>query len=223
MLTYKQAELLRYLDGYLRKNRVAPSFEEMKLAVNLKSKSGIHRLIASLEERGFIRRLKNRARAIEVIRSLDDDAIPNPFPRPTREAQSPNLNQSLNRNFSLPVLGAIAAGNPIEAVNDQSDHVNLLDEIIGQGNLYILKIKGDSMVEAGILDGDQAIIRSTTQAESGQIVAALVDNSEITLKRLRKRDSSVALEPANKLYETQIYAANRVQIQGVLVSLIRRY
>jgi repressor LexA len=231
MLTTKQHELLVFIDQHLRRTGCSPSFEEMKDALDLRSKSGIHRLITALEERGFLRRHKHRARALEVVRLSEDLA-------PPREAQkfAPNVIQGDFSNklagvrattdaatVSLPLYGKIAAGLPIEAMNDSSNEIDVPASLLGGGDHFALEVDGDSMVEAGILDGDTVIIRKGETAENGQIIVALVDEAEVTLKRLRRRSQSIALEPANIRYETKIFPADRVRVQGRLVALLRRY
>jgi repressor LexA len=232
MLTTKQHELLVFIDKHLRQTGCSPSFEEMKEALDLRSKSGIHRLITALEERGFLRRHKHRARALEVLR-LSEDMVP-ATPEPARF--SPNV---IRGNFSsklpgvraaseagavsLPLYGKIAAGLPIEALNDSHAEIEVPVALIGSGDHFALEVEGDSMVEAGILDGDTVIIRKTETAETGQIIVALVDENEVTLKRLRRRGNSIALEPANIRYETKIFPAERVKVQGRLVALLRKY
>ena len=232
MLTRKQYELLVYIDSHLKQTGFSPSFEEMKEALDLRSKSGIHRLITALEERGFLRRHKHRARALEVVR-LSEDLAP-----PEREMPrfAPNVIQG---NFtgklpgvraaneagaiSLPLYGRIAAGLPIEALRDEAEQVDVPVALLGNGDHFALQVEGDSMIEAGILDRDIVIIRKGETAENGQIIVALVDENEVTLKRLRRRGNSIALEPANVRYETKIYPAERVRVQGKLVALLRRY
>jgi repressor LexA len=232
MLTTKQHELLVFIDQHLRTTGCSPSFEEMKEALDLRSKSGIHRLITALEERGFLRRHKHRARALEVVR-LSEDLAP-----PAREMArfAPNV---IKGDFSgklpgvraaheagavsLPLYGKIAAGLPIEAMRDSYEEIEVPVALIGGGDHFALEVEGDSMIEAGIFDGDTVIIRKGETAETGQIIVALVDENEVTLKRLRRRGNSVALEPANKLYETKIFPADRVKVQGRLVALLRRY
>ena len=235
MLTTKQHELLAFIDKHLRETGCSPSFEEMKIALDLKSKSGIHRLISALEERGFLRRHKHRARALEVIRLSEDLSSQRELPRePQRFA--PNV---IRGDFSgklpgvraanvagaiqLPLYGKIAAGLPIEALNDHSIEIEVPVALIGKGDHFALEVEGESMIEAGILDGDTVIIRKGETAENGQIIVALIDNTEVTLKRLRRRGDSIALEAANPAYETRLYGADRVRIQGRLVGLIRRY
>src|SRR6266850_410640 len=207
MLTRKQHELLMYINQRLAATGVAPSFDEMKDALNLRSKSGIHRLISGLEERGFIRRLPHRARALEVTKLPEESAAPS----------------SGNGAVELPLYGRIAAGTPIEALRDQNNSVAVPGSLLGRGEHYALEVAGDSMIEAGILDGDSVIIQRCDTAENGAIVVALVDNVEVTLKRLRRRGASIALEPANKTYETRIFGPDQVKVQGRLVGLLRRY
>ena len=232
MLTTKQHELLVFIDKHLRQTGCSPSFEEMKEALDLRSKSGIHRLITALEERGFLRRHKHRARALEVVKLSEDLAAP----RAAAQKFSPNVIQG---DFSgklpgvraapdaaaltLPMYGKIAAGLPIEALNDHVTEIEVPASLLGSGDHFALEVDGDSMVEAGILDGDTVIIRKGETAENGQIIVALVDDNEVTLKRLRRRGQSIALEPANIRYETNIFPADRVKVQGKLVALLRRY
>jgi repressor LexA len=231
MLTTKQHELLVFIDKHLRQTGCSPSFEEMKEALDLRSKSGIHRLITALEERGFLRRHKHRARALEVVRLSEDLAAPRELPK-----FAPNVIQgdftgklagvrsaSDAAAITLPMYGKIAAGLPIEALNDHVSEVEVPSALLGGGDHFALEVEGDSMVEAGILDGDTVIIRKGETAENGQIIVALVDESEVTLKRLRRRGQSVALEPANIRYETKIFPADRVKVQGRLVALLRKY
>jgi repressor LexA len=233
MLTRKQNELLVFINRHLTENGISPSFDEMKEALGLKSKSGIHRLITGLEERGFIKRLPHKARALEVIRLPEDLGI-------GRKGEagrfSPNVIQG---NFSgaisgatvapevaavqIPLYGRIAAGTPIEALRDHSNTVDVPGSLLGRGEHYALEIEGDSMINAGILNGDTAIIERCDAADNGSIVVALVDNVEVTLKRLRRKGDSIALEPANPAYETRIFGPDRVQIQGRLVGLLRRF
>ena len=237
MLTRKQHELLMYINQRLAATGVAPSFDEMKDALNLRSKSGIHRLISGLEERGFIRRLPHRARALEVTKLPEDSAAPSTGAGAAERGRfSPTV---IRGDFAgalagtpvapdtaavdLPLYGRIAAGTPIEALRDQSNSVAVPGSLLGRGEHYALEVAGDSMIEAGILDGDSVIIQRCDTAESGAIVVALVDNTEVTLKRLRRRGASIALEPANKAYETRIFGPDRVKVQGRLVGLLRRY
>jgi len=232
VLTTKQHELLVFIDQHLRATGCSPSFEEMKEALDLRSKSGIHRLITALEERGFLRRHKHRARALEVVRLSDDLAppardVPRFAPNVIKgdfSGKMPGVKAARETGaVSLPLYGKIAAGLPIEAMNENEDEIEVPVALIGGGEHFALEVEGESMIEAGIFDGDTVIIRKGEVAETGQIVVALVDESEVTLKRLRRRGNSVALEPANKLYETKIFPADRVKIQGRLVALLRRY
>lgn len=231
MLTRKQYELLMFIDQRLRATGISPSFDEMKDALDLKSKSGIHRLITGLEERGFIRRLAHRARALEVVKLPDNiDALPAPSAKfsPTVIPGSFNLAgaapvASNADAVSLPLYGKIAAGTPIEALRDHTISVEVPAAMLGAGAHYALTVEGDSMIEAGILDGDVVLIRSCDSAEAGTIVVALVDEQEATLKRLRRKGASIALEPANKNYETRIFPPDRVKVQGRLVGLLRNY
>ncbi|SEH33742.1 transcriptional repressor LexA [Magnetospirillum fulvum] len=234
MLTRKQYELLMFIDQRLRATGVSPSFDEMKDALDLKSKSGIHRLITGLEERGFIRRLAHRARALEVLR-MPDNAADQPLPPPTRAFSPTVIKGSFSQvlpgaavagpsdAISLPLYGKIAAGTPIEALRDHSSSIDVPGVMLGNGNHYALTVEGDSMIDAGILDGDVVVVRSCEVAEAGTIVVALVDDVEVTLKRLRRKGASIALEPANKKYETRIFPPDRVKVQGRLVGLLRRY
>ncbi len=236
MLTRKQHELLTFIDGHLKATGFSPSFEEMKEALQLRSKSGIHRLISALEERGFLRRRHHRARALEVTR------LPNEAGRELAVAEAPVAPFSPNvirGDFSgrfpavraaneaaavhLPLYGRIAAGLPIEALRDQGAQIEVPLALLGNGEHYALEVAGDSMVEAGILDGDTVVIRKGDVAENGQIIVALIDDAEVTLKRLRRRGNSVALEPANQRHEIRIFPADRVKVQGSLVALLRRY
>ena len=240
MLTRKQFELLRFIHERLTESGVPPSFDEMKDALDLRSKSGIHRLITALEERGFIRRLPNRARAIEVIKLPDSVAhgisngrsrgftpsvIEGDLGRVRDRApiSSEDDDTSAGRPIAVPVMGRIAAGTPIEALRDNSTTVDVPVSLLGSGAHYCLEVQGDSMVEAGIQNGDIAIIKSSDTAENGEIVVALIDDTEATLKRLRRKGASVALEPANAAYETRIFGPDRVKIQGRLAGLYRRY
>ena len=243
MLTRKQYELLMFIHERIRESGVPPSFDEMKDALDLKSKSGIHRLITALEERGFLRRMEKRARALEVTR-LPDNMAETARPATTRsqaqrimpsarhirsEARDPRHNLprramgDSENAVNVPMVGRIAAGTPIEALRDQSTSVGVPAALLGRGEHYALEVAGDSMVDAGILDGDTVIIERCDTAENGSIVVALVDNAEATLKRLRRRGASIALEPANKAYETRIFGPDRVQVQGRMIGLIRRY
>ena len=240
MLTKKQHELLSFIDRHLKSTGFSPSFDEMKDALNLRSKSGIHRLISALEERGFLQRRHHRARALEVLRLPDDlaarAAAIEAAPVAQPGAFSPNV---IRGDFSgrlagvraandagsvqLPLYGRIAAGMPIEALRDSGSHVDVPMAMLGGGEHYALEVSGESMLDAGIWDGDTVIIRKGDVAENGQIVVALVDDSEVTLKRLRRRGQSIALEPANPAFKTQIYPADKVFVQGRLVGLLRKY
>lgn len=226
MLTRKQHELIRFIQVRLEESGVSPSFEEMKEALDLKSKSGVHRLISALEERGFIRRLPNRARALEVIKQPEDvtskaplisadNVVPLKRPEPARPAPA-------NDVIEIPLHGKIAAGMPIEAL-ETSAMLPVPAALLGAGEHYALEVSGDSMIEAGILDGDYALIRRTDTARDGEIVVALVRGEEATLKYLRRQDGRVRLDPANAAYEPQIYDPREVVVQGKLAGLLRRY
>lgn len=238
MLTRKQHELLMFIHERLKESGIPPSFDEMKDALDLRSKSGIHRLIKALEERGFIRRLPNRARALEVLRLpessvaaaagrsrgfspevIEGDRGRN-RPAPVVAAQPSN---DPGAPISIPVMGRIAAGTPIEAIQTNSHTVIVPPDMLGSGEHFALEIRGDSMIEAGIFDGDTVVIRKSESADSGDIVVALIDDEEATLKRLRRKGASIALEAANPAYETRIFGPDRVRIQGRLVGLMRRY
>ena len=236
MLTRKQYELLRFINERLKEAGVPPSFDEMKDALDLRSKSGIHRLITALEERGFIRRLPNRARAIEVIklpesishgvaggraRGFTPSVIEGTLGK--RPSTPPTAEDDGNRPVAVPVMGRIAAGTPIEALQTRSHTISVPPDMLGAGEHYALEVRGDSMVEAGILDGDMALIQRNDTANTGDIVVALIDEEEATLKRFRRRGASIALEPANTAYEVRILPPNRVRIQGKLIGLYRKY
>ncbi|WP_091739637.1 transcriptional repressor LexA [Phenylobacterium immobile] len=227
MLTRKQHELLMFIHERIKESGVSPSFDEMKEALDLASKSGIHRLITALEERGFLRRLPHRARALEVVK-LPQQATTAAPPR-GRAPFKPQLveaeagSQVANETRELPVLGKIAAGTPIEAIQQERDRLHVPESILGAGEHFVLEVQGDSMVGAGILDGDMVVIKRTTSATSGDIVVALVHNEEATLKRLRKKGASIALEAANPAYETRIFGPDQVAVQGKLVGLLRSY
>jgi repressor LexA len=253
MLTKKQHELLMFINRRLAQDGVSPSFEEMKEALGLKSKSGIHRLISGLEERGFIRRLPHRARALEVMKRPEETSIGDaPAPGSAGDPAAPldpggdtlggrsRFSPTVIRGdftaalpgaptaaeaeaVELPLYGRIAAGTPITALRDQDTTVGVPASLLGSGEHYALEVAGDSMEDAGILDGDTVVIQRCDTADNGAIVVALVDNIEATLKRLRRRGASIALEPANKTYETRIFGPDRVKVQGRLVGLIRRY
>ena len=225
MLTRKQHELLMFIHERITETGVSPSFDEMKEALDLASKSGIHRLITALEERGFLRRLPHRARALEIIR-LPEEATPGarrPFKPTIVESTRPVAAAPANDVREVPVLGRIAAGTPIDAIQHEKDRVLVPEALLGSGEHFVLEVQGDSMINAGILDGDQVIIKRTDSAQSGEIVVALVKGEEATLKRLRKKGASIALEAANPAYETRIFGPDQVTVQGKLVGLIRRY
>ena len=234
MLTRKQFELLRFIHERLTEAGVPPSFDEMKDALDLRSKSGIHRLITALEERGFIRRLPNRARAIEVIKLPDSVAhglgtgrsrgfVPSVIEGNLGKGRHSDSEDDSGRSIAVPVMGRIAAGTPIEAIQTRSHTINVPPDLLSSGDHFALEVRGDSMIEAGILDGDIALIRKSDGADTGDIVVALIDDEEATLKRFRRRGASIALEPANTAYEVRILPPNRVRIQGKLVGLFRRY
>ena len=233
MLTRKQYELLLFIHRHLGEQGVSPSFDEMKEALSLRSKSGIHRLITGLEERGFIRRLPHRARALEVVR------LPENQPATAGKAAAGGFQPTVIKGdfrgslagaaaaksgelVSLPLYGRIAAGVPIEAVRDSSNSIDIPPSMLGRGEHFALEVAGDSMIEAGIYDGDTVVVQRGDTADNGTIVVALIDENEVTLKRLRRRGASIALEPANKAYETRIFGPDRVRIQGKAVGLIRK-
>jgi len=230
MLTRKQFELLRFIHERLKESGVPPSFDEMKDALDLRSKSGIHRLITALEERGFIRRLPNRARAIEVIKLPEPVGhgvgrrgfTPNVIEGNLGRVRAPSEDDS-GRPVAVPVMGRIAAGTPIEAIQTKTQTINMPPDLLGSGDHFALEVRGDSMIEAGILDGDTVLIKKTEAADTGDIVVALIDEEEATLKRFRRRGASIALEPANTSYEVRILPPTRVRIQGKMVGLFRRY
>jgi repressor LexA len=222
MLTAKQKELLLYIHERIKETGVSPSFDEMKEALDLASKSGIHRLITALEERGFLRRLPHRARALEVLK-LPDSAAPAAPPKGRTNFRPSVVGQNRGGNGGIPIIGQIAAGVPIEALQNEIGRITPPEELLGSGDHFALEVKGDSMIQAGILDGDVVILKRTETADSGDIVVALIDAEEATLKRLRKRGNSVALEAANPNYETRIFGPDRVRIQGKMVALVRRY
>ena len=233
MLTRKQFELLRFVHERLKETGIPPSFDEMKDALDLRSKSGIHRLITALEERGFIRRLPNRARAIAVIklpesvsqglgnrRGFTPSVIEGDL---GRVRASTGADDEGGRPISIPVMGRIAAGTPIEAIQTRSHTIQVPPDMLSTGEHFALEVRGDSMIDAGILDGDTVLIRKGDGADTGDIVVALIDDEEATLKRFRRRGASIALEPANSAYEVRILPPNRVRVQGKLVGLFRRY
>lgn len=237
MLTRKQHELLQYIHRHLNTHGVSPSFDEMKDALGLKSKSGIHRLISGLEERGFLRRLPHRARALEILRVPDgaesgggenagaapagDNVVAPDFA--AQRGAGPAAPEPARASGQLPLYGRIAAGTPIEALRDESAFVEVPGEWLGDGERYCLEVEGDSMVDAGILDGDTVVIERCESAENGHIVVALVDDAEATLKRMRRKGHAIALEPANRHYETRIFPPDRVKVQGRLIGLLRHY
>jgi repressor LexA len=234
MLTSKQKELLMFIHERLKETGIPPSFDEMKEALDLKSKSGIHRLITALEERGFVRRLPHRARAMEIVRL--PDSMPQALTAGRSRGFSPSViegslgrvpqvaeGESLPQSVSVPVMGRIAAGVPIEAIQTRLNTIEVPPELLTKGEHFALEVKGDSMIDAGILEGDTIIVRRCEDANNGDIVVALVDEEEATLKRLRRRGDSIALEAANPAYETRIFGPDRVRVQGRLVGLIRRY
>lgn len=226
MLTKKQHELLMFIHERIQETGVSPSFDEMKEALDLASKSGIHRLITALEERGFIRRLAHRARALEVLKLPEAASAGRPrgpFRPQVVEGGGRPAAEPANTALELPLLGKIAAGSPISAIEHERDRLSVPAEMIGSGEHYMLEIEGDSMIEAGILNGDFVVIKKGDNANAGEIVVALVDGEEATLKRFRKKGGSIALEPANAAYETRIYSPERISVQGKLVGLIRRY
>ncbi len=227
MLTAKQRELLLFIHQKIKETGVSPSFDEMKDALDLASKSGIHRLITALEERGFLRRLAHRARALEVLK-LPDSATPAAPPR-GRAAFKPALvgavdaQRETESGYDIPILGKIAAGVPKEAIETEIGRITAPGDLASNAEHFALEVKGDSMINAGILEGDVVVLQKCDTANTGDIVVALVDGEEATLKRLRRKGNSVALEAANPRYETRIFGPDRVQIQGKLVALIRRY
>ncbi len=236
MLTQRQLQLLRFIHAYMQEHGVPPSFEEMRHALGLRSKSGVHRLISGLEERGYIRRLPYRARALEVVRPPLETAREEPEGEGTGAIPLPaarNVVRGLFRSrrplagvrdtTRLPLYGRIAAGTPIEALADGGTVVEVPGMLLGDGEHYVLQVVGDSMVEAGILDGDYVVVRRCETAENGDIVVALIEEREVTLKRLRRRGASIALEAANPAYETRIFGPHQVRIQGKVVGLLRRY
>jgi len=236
MLTKKQYQLLMYIDKKLRESGISPSFDEMKDALDLKSKSGIHRLISGLEERGFIRRLPNRARALEVMQLPENTALPTSVHRQQLQPRGFQANV-IKGDFTfpgsktaddatavqLPLYGKIAAGTAIEALRDNTNTVDIPADMLGVGEHYALEVEGESMIDAGIFDGDTVLIRRADTAANGDVVVALVDDHEVTLKRIRRKGNSIALEPANSTYETRICGPDQVKVQGRLVGLLRRY
>jgi len=225
MLTKKQRNLLLFINKKIRSTGVSPSYEEMKNSLNLKSKSGIHRLISALQERGFIKRLAHKARALEVLKlpeTASANDIYNTFSPSVIKGGLDSQNDKKNLN-KIPVLGTIAAGTPIEAIQNEVSRIAIPEELSKNGQHFGLKVSGDSMIEAGINDGDTVIVKKTNTANNGQIVVALIDDQEAMLKRIRTKGKVVALESANKEYETKIFGPDRVKVQGVLVSLYRNF
>jgi len=235
VLTQRQLQLLKFIHDYQREHGVPPSFDEMRAALKLRSKSGIHRLITALEERGFIRRLPNRARALEVIR-LPESVVGGPprgrfnpsvveggLAKAKAPVAPPPQADNSNKSVMVPVMGRIAAGTPISAIQHRSHSVPMAPEFLAGGDHYALEVRGDSMIDAGILEGDLVVVRKQDTANTGDIVVALIDDEEATLKRFRRRGSSIALEAANPSYETRVLGPDRVKIQGKLISLVRRY
>ena len=206
MLTHQQEKLLQFINNFQLKSNITPSFDEMKDGLGLRSKSGIHRILSALEERGYIKKLNNRARAIEVLK----------FP-------NNKTKYSNNNSITIPILGKIAAGHPIEAITDNTNYIDIPQSLLGKGEYFLLEVEGDSMINAGIFDGDQVIIEKRNDAKNGEIVVALIDNNEATLKRIYKRGQQLALQPENPAFKTVIYGPDRVQIQGILKQLIRKY
>ena len=223
MLTKKQKNLLIFINKKIRSTGISPSYEEMKNSLNLKSKSGIHRLISALEERGFVKRLAHKARALEVIKLPENASANDIFNSFTPSVIKGGLDKSKGNSSKVSVLGSIAAGTPVEAIQHEVDKVALPEDLQKNGEYFGLKVKGDSMIEAGINNGDTVIIKKTSTADTGQIAVVLIDEQEATLKRIRKKGNTIALEAANKNYDTKIYASNRIKIQGRLVSLYRNF
>ena len=223
MLTKKQKNLLIFINKKIRSTGISPSYEEMKNSLNLKSKSGIHRLISALEERGFVKRLAHKARALEVVKLPENASANDIFNSFTPSIIKGGLDKSKNNSSKVSVLGSIAAGTPIEAIQHEVDKVALPEDLQKNGEYFGLRVKGDSMIEAGINDGDTVIIKKASTADTGQIAVVLIDEQEATLKRIRKKGNTIALEAANKNYDTKIYASNRIKIQGRLISLYRNF
>ena len=223
MLTKKQKNLLIFINKKIRSTGISPSYEEMKNSLNLKSKSGIHRLISALEERGFVKRLAHKARALEVVKLPENASANDIFNSFTPSVIKGGLENKTSDSSKVSVLGSIAAGTPIDAIQQEVDQVTLPVELQNNGEHFGLKIKGNSMIDAGINDGDTVIIKKSSTADNGQIAVVLIDNQEATLKRIRKKGKTIALESANKDFDTKIYAANRIKIQGKLISLYRNF
>ena len=223
MLTKKQKNLLIFINKKIRSTGISPSYEEMKNSLNLKSKSGIHRLISALEERGFVKRLAHKARALEVVKLPENASANDIFNSFTPSVIKGGLDKSKINSSKISVLGDIAAGTPIDAIQQEVDKIALPTELQNNGEHFGLKIKGDSMIEAGINNGDTVIIKKTHSVDNGEIAVVLIDNQEATLKKVRKKGKTIALEAANKNYDTKIYAAERIKIQGKLISLYRNF
>ena len=223
MLTKKQKNLLIFINKKIRSSGISPSYEEMKNSLNLKSKSGIHRLISALEERGFVKRLAHKARALEVVKLPENASANDIFNSFTPSVIKGGLDKNVPGSSKVSVLGSIAAGTPIEAIQQEVDQVALPTDLQNNGEHFGLKIKGNSMIDAGINDGDTVIIKKSSTADNGQIAVVLIDDQEATLKRIRKKGKTIALESANKDFDTKIYAANRIKIQGKLISLYRNF
>ena len=223
MLTKKQKNLLIFINKKIRSSGISPSYEEMKNSLNLKSKSGIHRLISALEERGFVKRLAHKARALEVVKLPENASANDIFNSFTPSVIKGGLDKSKTNSSKVSVLGSIAAGTPIEAIQHEVDKVALPEDLQKNGEYFGLKVKGDSMIEAGINDGDTVIIKKTSTADTGQIAVVLIDEQEATPKENKKKGNTIALEAANKNYDTKIYASNRIKIQGRLISLYRNF
>ena len=223
MLTKKQKNLLIFINKKIRSSGISPSYEEMKNSLNLKSKSGIHRLISALEERGFVKRLAHKARALEVVKLPENASANDIFNSFTPSVIKGGLDKSKSNSSKVSVLGCIAAGTPIEAIQHEVDKVALPEDLQKNGEYFGLKVKGDSMIEAGINDGDTVIVKKADTAENGKIVVALIDDHEAMLKRIRRKGKTVALESANRNYETKIFGPDRVKVQGILVSLYRNF
>lgn len=222
MLTKKQYELLMFINERIKESGVSPSFDEMKDALNLRSKSGIHRLITALEERGFVRRMPHRARALDILKLPESMSTSLSKPNTASRERAPRPANDDN-SLAISVMGQIAAGTPIEALQHESHRISVPTELVRGGEHYALEVRGDSMIDAGIFDGDTAIIQNTSTAENGEIVVALVEGLEATLKRLRRKGDMIALEAANPAYETRIFRSEQIRVQGRLVGLIRKY
>ena len=223
MLTKKQKNLLIFINKKIRSPGISPSYEEMKNSLNLKSKSGIHRLISALEERGFVKRLAHKARALEVVKLPENASANDIFNSFTPSVIKGGLDKNNTDSSKVSVLGSIAAGTPIEAIQQEVDRVAIPADLQNKGEHFGLKVKGDSMIDAGINDGDTVIVKRCTSVDNGEIAVVLIDDQEATLKKIRKKGKTIALEAANKNYGTKIYAANRVKVQGKLISLYRKF